>query len=131
VRALTTDEALANITLDLVVAAFRDKLAEVEVSASMTAPTVRPTARVRTFTSRRSRDGHRLQGVVFATLWSEPERPALRFDRARFLEDDGRVRETLCDLPRGTVTRLQFGNVLWPYTDVTTVQWHLTAEPTR
>jgi hypothetical protein len=126
-RAPTVDQVVSNIALDLVVAVLGNKLAEVEVSTSMTSPTVRPTARVRTYSASRSRDGERLQGVVFTSLWSSPEQ-VLRLDRGLVLLDDGLVHERLRTLPRGELLRVQFADVRWPFTDLQVVRLLLTAK---
>jgi hypothetical protein len=123
-RARTLDEALADVTVDLVVAVFGSQLAEVGISRDVSRPTVRPTARVRTFTSSRSRDGERLSGVTFVNLWSSPDK-SLRLDRKSLLHDDGLVLDHLRVLPRGELLRVQIDEVRWPYTDLQVVQLHL------
>jgi hypothetical protein len=129
-RAPTADQVLADLALDLLVAAFRSHLAEIEVSPSMAQPTALPTARVRTWSSRRSRDGQRLQGVVYASMWSHPD-DVLRFERALFVEGNGEPHEHVRDLPRGRLIAVQLAGLHWPSDVLTTAQLRLTVEPTR
>lgn len=127
--ALTATSVLASVAVDLLGATVGDRLVKIEVGGrNRRNPLLLPAARVHVYSELPSRDGKRVSGLVFLSIFSNAKSP-LALSPEMFTKPGGhQVHDELSTLPSGRVLALQHGK---PVTGIvaTTYPWFLTVAP--